>query len=398
VASIPFSYINEAANNIKFKVLILGIIAFVLSMLASIIISGSISKPLRKLVYLLKQSREGNLALEVSDNNKDEIGDVITSFSEMVNKMRSLIVQVKSLSEKVSSSTETITDTSTRFAEISEQISRTTVEVANGASEQAADVDACAEYMNILAENINLVDFNMASIDRELEGVRLIKIDSESSIKILNDKASATAEASNRIWESISDLNDNMKEIKDITKMIVSIADQTNLLSLNAAIEAARAGESGKGFAVVADEVRKLAEKSKEASIKINSILQALQDKAEAASKEALSTNNIVIQQIEAVNKSGDAFMTIFKAINTINEEMNSTVKSIKDISVSKERTLESIENISTVSNQTAAITEEVSASTQEQMSSSEELLASARELNKSVEQLNNSIAVFIVD
>lgn len=197
---------------------------------------------------------------------------------------------------------------------------------------------------------------------------------------------------------SIYKLNDDMKQIKSIVGMIVSISEQTNLLSLNASIEAARAGEAGRGFAVVADEVGKLAAQSKDASTEINKILNSILEETKITTEEANRTTIIVKAQMEAVNRTDISLNNIFNSMIEVVSKLNKMSSSINEIVVSKENTLKSIEGISSVSEENAATTEEVSASTQEQIVGTQQLLSYAVELNDMVQKLNSAISVFKVN
>jgi len=235
----------------------------------------------------------------------------------------------------------------------------------------------------------------MSNVTEVVSNTRSLSEHAIVAVQSLNDKAVETNEVSEKIVNDIHGLNTDMKEIKKIVKMIVSIADQTNLLSLNAAIEAARAGEAGRGFAVVADEVKKLADQSKDASIMINDIINKIQEKTELTVGAANNASTIVKQQMDAVVETDTTFKTILDAMEGISKQMEHMAISAKDMIVSKENTLSSIDNISAVSQEAAATAEEVSASTEEQMAGSEELASFAKDLKEMAQELTSSISSF---
>lgn len=367
-------------------------------MLVSLIISRSISNPLGKLVRLMKEAKEGNFTSQLTDDSKDEIAEVIGAFNDMVKKINILIGDVKVLAENVSNDIKVISEVAEHSYESSEQIAATMSEIARGATEQAIGVTKGRDHMNELSQGINSVSRKMDNVSLVLEETKSLREDALISVKTLNDKATETNEASAKFVEDISNLNSNIKDIKSIVKLIVDIAEQTNLLSLNVAIEAARAGESGRGFSVVASEVRKLAYKLKESSIQINAIINDIQHKTEVVVKEATSTSIIVKQQLDAVEKTDNAFNTIFEGMNQIAYQLSDMVESVNEIVIAKDKTSTEIESISIVSEETAATTEQVSASTQEQIEGIQKVSQFAEELNVVVEKLNAAISKFKVN
>jgi Methyl-accepting chemotaxis protein len=398
VGVIPYTYLNSESDMLRNNTLIIGLISFIIAMLVALIISQSISNPLGNLVKLMKKAKEGNLDLHMVDDNKDEISEVISAFNDMVKKINTLICDVKNLVENVSNNTKIITEVSEHSYASSEEIAATMSEITKGASDQAVSANEGMGYMNQLSHEINMVSSKTENVSSVLEKTKQMKQEAIISVKTLNSKAEETSKVSAKIAEDVNILNLNIKDIKAIVELIVDIADQTNLLSLNAAIEAARAGESGRGFAVVAEEVRKLADKSKESSIKITNIINDIQHKTEVVVKEATSSSIVVRQQMDAVEKTDIAFKTIFEGMDQIENQLKEMVGSIDEIVSSKDKTKISMENISSVSEETAATTEQVSDATTEQIEGIQKVSEFAQELNEVVDTLNNAIAQFKVD
>jgi len=395
VGTIPFSYLNREANGAILLIAVIGLICILFGLIASFILSKSISLPLSNLVTLMKEAKNGNFSIHVKDAGKDEIAEVINNFNSMVGNISTLFSKVYQLSQDVTSNVEKITFAVEQSFMASEQIASTIQEIARGSSEQAQEVSESVNYMNQLSDDINQVSAEVIKVSKVVYDTQKLSEDGLVSVKSLNDKAIETGAVSEKIVNDINNLSVDMKEISKIIKMIVNIAEQTNLLSLNAAIEAARAGEAGKGFAVVADEVRKLADQSKNATVVINNIIKNIQHKTERTVAEANNSSIIVKEQMEAVNKTDAAFKTIFNAMVGMAKQMENVSKSVERIVISKDNTLKSIENISAVSEETAATTQEVSASSQQQISSAESLATFAKNLNEMAQDLMKAVSVF---
>lgn len=391
----PYSYLNSAANVIGYSIIFAAIIILALSIILGLVISNSISKHLGKLVNLMRKAKIGDLTEVITDNGKDEIGEVIANYVDMIKNIKNLIEKVHVSVNNVITSAERISTSSEQTLASSQQIAITLQEVAKGASEQAQEVSQTVEYMNDLSDSINKMSEKLGNMSNLISNTEVTSIDAITKVQLLNDRANQTKEASQKIVDEISSLNNDMKQISKITKLIVGISDQTNLLSLNAAIEAARAGEAGRGFAVVADEVKKLADQTKEASIMINNIIREINIKSEHAVLEANNTSNIVQEQMAAVEQTNDAFNTISASMKEITAYMNELEKSVGDMLTLRQKTLSSMENISAVSQEAAATSEEVSASTEEQMANSEVLANLAKEMDKMAKELQSAVSMF---
>jgi len=398
VGIIPYSYLNSESNILRNNTVIIGLISFLISMLVALIISRSISNPLGKLVALMKKAKEGNLDLHITDDSQDEIGEVISAFNDMVQKINTLVREVKILAENVLNNTKVIAEVSEHSYASSEEIAATMGEIAKGASDQAISVNEGMGCMNRLSHGINEVSEKTRNVSLVLEEMKEMRREAITSVETLNNKAEETNKSSTKVVKDVKILNSNIKDIKGIVDLIVNIAEQTNLLALNAAIEAARAGESGRGFAVVADEVRMLADKSKESTIQINKIINDIQHKTEDTVKEATSSSIIIGQQMDAVEKTDAAFKTMFESMDKIEDQLGEMVESINEIVDSKDKTEIAMESISSVSEETAATTEQVSAGTQEQIEGIQKVTQFAQELNEVVENLNIAISQFKVN
>jgi methyl-accepting chemotaxis protein len=393
--TIPYEYISADSKRVGFTILLLSIISMLAAAALSILISSSISRPLGRLVELMKKSREGNLTIRIDNQAKDEIGIVMNNFNDMVCNIRSLIANVSTSANQVLQNAGTISLSSQNSCLVSEQIAATIQELAKGADEQAREVAASVRYTNILSERISKVETGIADISGVINYTSDLSENSIAAVRMLNSKALEVSAVTKEVAQNIDDLNGSMKEIGKILKAIVAISEQTNLLSLNASIEAARAGEAGKGFAVVAEEIKKLAEQSKGASGMISAILARLQEKSDLTKNTARIGSNILQQQMASVEETNKALENIHGAMRKITENMNDVRVSVEEMLSFKEKTLRSIESISAVAEETTATAEQISASTQEQMTGMEELAGMGADLKELAENLNRAVSVF---
>lgn len=398
VSTIPYKYLQSESKSLMWTIILFGLMCLAVAVFVSFIIAFSISTPLNRIKHLMNEARNGNLNIELNDSNRDEMAQISTSFNNMISNIRLLIKQVNASAQNVLLKAEKIASSSDRTFASSEQVACTIQQIAKGASDQAAEANDSVTNMNNLSEKINLVGVDIDNASKTVKNTKKLSEDAIQIVKTLNEKALATKSVSDKINKDIKSLSEDTKQISNIIKAIGSVAEQTNLLSLNAAIEAARAGEAGRGFAVVADEVKKLAEQSKEASISISNIITNIQRKTEVTTNAASEAGVIVEKQMGAVNETDNAFKMIFTEMEQISQYFNDINSSIKDILLSKDKTSDSIEQISAVSQQTAATVEEVSAATEEQMTCSEELSVLAKDLNQMADELTTTISKFKIN
>jgi hypothetical protein len=191
--------------------------------------------------------------------------------------------------------------------------------------------------------------------------------------------------------------NHNVKNINNIADILKSIADQTNLLSLNALIEAARAGEHGKGFAVVAEEVRKLAEQSEQATKDIQGLINSIFRQTKVSSDLVNKAEAAVLEQNITAQESTEIFAKIASSTNVLLDSINHMFLSARKLDENKKEVMDRISDISVISEETAASSEEVSASTQTQLASIEQLTGFSDQLSELSQNLTDAMNIFKV-
>ncbi len=395
VTKVPFSYLDRESINLRNIIMILAVICLLFATAFSVLISSSISTPIKGIRNNMKEVKSGNLAISILDKGKDEISEVSVDFNAMLENIRLLVSKVYESINNVLSESQKLALAAKESSVSSEQVAMTVQNVAEGASDQVGETLKCVEQINQLSLCINKVEKEMDIVLKTVADTKTISQDALSVIKLLNAKANESGSASKSIINRIYGLSLEMKNIKKIVDYIVGIAEQTNLLSLNAAIEAARAGEAGRGFAVVAEEVKKLADQSRDASARINNILSGIQQRVEDTVNEANIANDIIGMQLDAVKKTDKAFKTILDVMDEISNQFNNIQISMDEMQMSKEVTLGSIGKISDVSENMAAAIEQISASTQEHSTVSEGLEESARKLNELGQGLYQEVTAF---
>lgn len=395
ISLIPESTLFASARQILLSTAIMTIIALIAAVLIGMGIANSMGRTINRVIHASEKAASGDLTVSLHSRRRDELGALTIAINSMITNMRSLIEQTLGVSEKVSESANTVATTSQQVSAVSRDISRAIQEISTGASAQASDAEHGVRKISELAEKINDVTTNAEYINKLTSDTKIMTQNGLLAVEDLDVKAGRTTEITREIMEDINKLDVHSKSIGKIVKVISSIADQTNLLALNAAIEAARAGEAGKGFAVVADEVRNLAERSMESTREIANIIKATQDQTAITVEKASASESILKSQNEAVLSTTEIFKKIMESMENLLEQVKQIMTSIDAMDENKAQAINSIQNISAVSEETAASSEEVTASTQEQLSCIEELSRFADELKSASDELQQSVSRF---
>lgn len=390
------SEFNSGANTVVKSSAIISLIAVIIGIIVAYIFSLKFIKPINRLRKVLSQTAQGDLTGEnIERSSNDEIGLLTEDFNTMKTNMKDLITQVANSTEYVASSSEQLSASAEETTKGTETITEAVQLMTNGSSAAAASLHETSVSIEEVSLAIQTLAEDSADVsdasNRVAEQAQQGNLYVEKTVQQMQsiDQKVTESEAVLQLLDSSSN------EIGEISKVITDIADQTNLLALNAAIEAARAGEHGKGFAVVADEVRKLAEQSQTSSHQISELIKEIQLNMSRSTESMSQVKIEVTEGLGIVDKTEKSFQEISLATNSMHEQITGMAATVEQMSASAQEIAATVLSITEAAKSSTDEAQKVAATTEEQLAAMEEISASSDSLSKLAMELQELITKF---
>lgn len=378
------------------NIILLDVLILLALAMISIMTTKKITEPLDKIVRACQKMQAGDFR-DTGERvmRKDEFGLMMESFQKMRGTVSSVLGKINETAQQLAASSEELTASAHQSAQASGQVAQSVTNAAQAAATQQQFISDSEESVHEVKTSINHLNAKAEDVSGDAEAAYQDAVQGSESVSNAVQDIESVETVVKESAATVDNLGKRSKEIGSIVETISGIADQTNLLALNAAIEAARAGEHGRGFAVVADEVRKLAEASQNAAQQITDLIAGVQKETENAVSSMKQGSEAVQSGTEAVTSLRKTFEEIQKSAQNVSEKAKSMVDELKDVD----------KHTSTVQTKTADISknggrvlnemESVSAASEQQSASSSEIATASDSLAKIAQGLSATLQNF---
>ena len=370
-----------------------------IGLIIGVIFSGVIVKPIVRMTNFANRLSSMNFSDHETGQKlfarKDEIGAMSRALEYLRTEVADVVREVREQSGLLLEASNHVHDSASETATTMQQLDSAVGEIADGASSQAGDTQLATEKVVNMGD---MVEQTADQVDDLMKYATRMQQSGQGATEALEQLEQVNDQAMQYIHviaEQTDTTNASASKIHEAASMITEIAEETNLLSLNASIEAARAGEQGRGFAVVAAQIQKLAEQSNESAKEISEIIRVLMEDSQKAVSIMEDVKEIFKKQSEHVDNTKQAFDEIQKNVEQSIAGMSAIDEKTKQLDREKSGVIDIVQNLSAIAQENAASTEETSASVTEVKAISDQLSEEADSLKNISHTMEQSMAVF---
>lgn len=393
---------SSAVNSfINTKIKALGGISIIMLILTFLLIFIAVKKIVSAVLdteKVLTQLSEGDLTATVNPKSlkrTDEIGIMANALNRTLSQLRTTITHIQESAEVLMHQGNDLGDMSSQTSHTANEISLAVEEVSRGAVTQAEEVEHATNLVSDMGTKIEQIVHSIDVLYQVAESMQSAGNEASDNMNLLKDSNEHTNTAIEKVAENVEKTDKSVAVIAEALNLITDIADETNLLSLNASIEAARAGEAGRGFAVVASQIQKLAEESNASAAQIAEIISTLsQDSANTLSVMNTLRDNIKVQQ-EKMLDTIDKFSSVSEGIVSSTNHTSHIHTQASECDSSRVSVVDIIQDLSALSEENAASTQETTASMQELNATISLLSDAAKGLHELAVSLENDMKFF---
>jgi len=394
----PSNQVTSQIDQIRKQVFLITLFIIVISMILASVMLWVIIKSLKKSVKDLGAVAEGELA--ISDQSKqikktDEISEIAITTVKLREALRNVIGEIMESIDLVKESSEKLSVTAVKTQETTEVVKRAVNDISKGAMAQAEETTTASTHVMEMGNYIANTVSDVNQLTSKASAMNESSMEAIDILGELQDINMQTKDAIDMIYSQTNTTNLSAQKIREATNIITDIAEETNLLSLNASIEAARAGEQGRGFAVVASQIQKLAEQSDRSAKDIQAIISMLLKDSNQAVQTMEVVKNTIQKQSEKVEVSRIKVDSVNIGIKNFTEGINEIRKRTNKLDKERTHIVDIVQNLTAIAQQNAASAEETSTSTAELSITMVEVADAIDLLKKITKKLSTEVEIF---
>lgn len=327
--------------------------------------------------------------------SKDEFGIMAKALASLQQKLGETVSQIKNQSDRLFDSSNGMYKNISNMTQTTDQVDRAVQEIAEGATNQANETQKANENVITIGTMIEDTNNEVEELKKTAKNMQEAQRTAHEILEELGTVNQHTKASVEEIAQQTMTTNVSATKIREVTGLITDIAEETNLLSLNASIEAARAGEAGRGFAVVASQIQKLAEQSDVSAKQIENIIDQLVADSEKAVATMEQVQRIIDEQSRDVDRTGEVFRSVSDGIQKSIDGINLIGQKVQNMDQARIAVVDTVSNLSAIAEENAASTQESSASVTSITGIADEMQISSEDMRKIAEDLDQRMAAF---
>nr|MCR4588159.1 methyl-accepting chemotaxis protein [Lachnospiraceae bacterium] len=386
---------NQVRSMVNILILVVLVIGLVILALLMVRVITGINKSVKSFHSAVEQIAAGKISTRADAEGKDEFADFASSLNGFMDNLEGTISKVKDMTDVLADSGVSLEESANKTKEVASDISETVGQISVGAVDQARDIESSSREVVDMGDNINEILGSVTTLSEKFTEMSVSGKEATDNMNNLMHSSDQTTEAFHKIADQVRKTDESVGKIQDAISLIASVANQINLLSLNASIEAARAGEAGRGFAVVAEEIGKLADQTNQSAGIIDQIIHMLTEESGRTVETINEVTELIQNQKNDIDATNEIFGSVSNGIQFTKESVTGVLGQAQACEKAGDKVVNLMTNLSAISEENAASAETTSNAMAELNNETMKLADTSAELKRLADSLKSDLDFF---